>query len=305
MILNMNQLRAFYTVAKTGSITKAAQALMVTPPAITMQVKQLEKTVGIGLLFREGNTVNLTNVGKEVFEKAERIFGEIVEMENFFEDITVGKVGELRIGASQTHAKYVMPGLISAFEDSYPGIRVILDTGSTSQMVNSILDHTNELSLVGCIIDDSRIKVRVLGKEDLVLTTAPSSAYFPAQEISIAEVAKVPLILSRKGSALREMVLAHLRKFRITPSITIESANLDFVKELVRQDKGVTFLERYTLREELNEHILREVRILEGTPTVEIGIAYLSRRNLSNAAWAFLRLLEKSSNLLPFSQVIA
>ena len=304
MILNMNHLRTFYTVAKTGSVSKAAQELMVTPPATTMQVKQFEKTVGSVLLFREGHTMKLTDVGKVIFEKAERVFGEITEMENLIEDIAVGKVGELRIGALQAHAKYVMPGLISAFEDTYPGIRVILDTGSTAQLVKSILDHTNELSLVGRIIDTMQIKTKILGKEDLVLATAPSSVYFSRQEISIAEIAKVPLILSREGTVLREVILSYLRKFQVTPSpVTTESSNLDFIKEFVRQDKGVCFFERYTVREELKNNTLREVHILEGIPNVDIGIAFLNSRNLSNAARAFLRLLDKSSELLPFSHV--
>lgn len=109
MILNMNQLRAFYTAAKLGSITRAAHELMVTPPAITIQVKQLEKTVGIGLLFREGNAVRLTDMGQEVFKIAENIFGEIRVLENFLEDVSTGKSGQLRIGCTQTSGKYIMP----------------------------------------------------------------------------------------------------------------------------------------------------------------------------------------------------
>ena len=74
MILNMDQLRAFYAAAKSRSITRTADELMVTPPTITMQIKQLEKAVSIRFLVRDGNTIHLTNTGEAVFERAEKIF---------------------------------------------------------------------------------------------------------------------------------------------------------------------------------------------------------------------------------------
>jgi len=74
MILNMNQLRTFYFAAKTKSVTKAAQELMVTPPAVSMQIKQLEETLGIRLVFREGNAINLTEIGISVFSKAGKFY---------------------------------------------------------------------------------------------------------------------------------------------------------------------------------------------------------------------------------------
>jgi DNA-binding transcriptional LysR family regulator len=298
MILNMNQLRAFYTAAKHGSITKAAQDLMVTPPAITIQVKQLEKTMGIGLLFREGNSVRLTEMGRAVFEKAENIFGEIRVLENFVEDVSTGKSGQLRIGATQTSAKYIMPPLISAFKDAYPGLRVILDQGSNAEMVRSILDHKNELSLVRNVYD-RRLKIKAIGRTEVVLTAARGSAFFPSQTISISELPKAPLFLTEEGSATRDIVYEYLRRFKVIPWVALEAGNRDFIKQLVRQGEGVGFFERYEM-EDPAERDLVEIRILEGAPVMEFGITYLNRKSLSPGAWAFLRLVDRTSDLLPF-----
>jgi len=299
LILNMNQLRAFYTAAKSGSVRKAAQELMVTPPAITIQVKQLERTVGIKLLFREGNAVRLTEVGETVFREAESIFSQIRGLENLFGDVSTGKSGQLRIGCTQTSAKYLMPSLITAFKNAYPGLKIILDQGSNAEMVKSILDHKNELALIRNVSDDRRLKIRGIGKVEVVLTAARGSVYFPSETISISELPKAPLIVSEKGSATRDVITEYLRRFRVTPSVAIESANRDFIKELVRQDKGVSFFERYEI-EDTSEKDLSEVHILEGAPVMEFGIGYLNRKNLSPAAWAFLRLLDRSEDLLPF-----
>jgi DNA-binding transcriptional LysR family regulator len=192
-----------------------------------------------------------------------------------------------------------MPPLITAFKDVYPGLRIVLDQGSNAEMVRSILDHTNELALIRNVSDDRRLKVRVIGRAELVLTAAHESVYFPSETISISELPRAPLIVSEEGSATRDIIFEYLRRFKVSPSVAIESASMDFTKELVRQDKGVSFFERYEI-EAPSERALREVRILEGAPIMEFGIGYLNRKTLSPAAWAFLRLLDKSEDLLPF-----
>jgi DNA-binding transcriptional LysR family regulator len=166
-------------------------------------------------------------------------------------------------------------------------------------MVKGILDHKNELAFIRNVSDDRRLKVKAIGKAEVVLAAARESVYFPSETISISELSKVPLIVSAEGSATRDVIFEYLRRFRVSPYVAIESANRDFIKELVRQDKGVSFFERYEM-EEPSEKVLREIRILEGAPIMEFGIGYLNRKTLSPAAWAFLRLLDKSKDLLPF-----
>jgi DNA-binding transcriptional LysR family regulator len=297
MILNMNQLRAFFAAAKSGSITKAADTLMVTPPAITMQIKQLEETVGIRLLVRDGNGICLTKTGKEVFARAEKIFHEIHEMEGFFEDISTSKSGELRIGCPETPLRRLIP-LITEFKKTYPIIRVILDQGSNAEMVKSIGDHRNELAIIRYRPNNSRLKTKVIWTEEVVLIAAPKSIHLSNSEISVMQLSVIPLIFRREGSAVREVVLEYFRKFKINPYIAMEAGSIVVLKEFVIQDSGLAFVERDAIEEELKNGSLKSVHIFEGSPTIEFGIGYRNRKDLSPPAWAFLRLLEKSVSLL-------
>lgn len=297
MIVNMNQLRSFYTAAKLNSISKAAQALMVTPPAICMQIKQLEETVNVRLLLRDGNAIRLTDTGMLVFKKAELIFQEIHEIEGLLEDVSAGKSGELRLGSPEVPLKVLMP-LIMAFQKTHPGIRVILEEGSNAEIVKSIEDHRNELAVIQYRPSDSRLKTKVIGKEKLVLVASPKSVHLPGSEISVMKLSKIPLVLRQEGSAVREIVLEYLRKFKVTPLIAMESRSIALLKEFVRQDNGVGFLEHDAIDEELKNGSLKAVQILEGSPTIEFAIGYRNRKYLSPPAWAFLRLLDKSKNLL-------
>ena len=293
MIVNMNQLRSFYTAAKLNSISKAAQALMVTPPAITMHIKRFEENSGIRLLVRDGNSIRLTRTGEGVMQRAELIFQEIHEMEGFLGDVSSGKSGELRVGCPEAPLRNLMP-LIERFKKTYPGVKIIFDQGSNAEMVKSIVDHRNELAVVRYSPNNSRLKAKVLWQDELVLIASPQSAPWPSSEISVMQLSQVPLVLRREGSAVREVVLEYLRRFKVTPFIAVESASTARLKEFIRQDNGIGFVERGAVEGELKDGTLRSIRIVEESPVVESGIAYANRRELSPAAWAFLRLLDKS-----------
>ncbi|MBP6941346.1 MAG: LysR family transcriptional regulator [Syntrophorhabdaceae bacterium] len=289
----MNQLRSFYMAASLKSITGAAQALMVTPPAITIQIKQLEEAIGIRLLVRDGNSIRLTEAGASVFKRAEKIFDGIREMEGFLDDMATGRSGELRIGCPEIPLKRLMP-VIDAFKKTYPGIRIIIDQGLNADMVRSVEDHRNELAVIRHRPSTSRLKIKVIWADEVVLVRSPKSAHLSAPEISVTQLSEIPLILRRDGSAVREVVLEYLRRFKVTPLIAMESSSAGLLKEFVRQDNGVGFVERDAVVEELRNGTLQTIRILEGSPSIEFGIGYRNRRDLSAPAWAFLRLLDKS-----------
>jgi len=252
----------------------------------------------IRLIFRDGNSIRLTEVGTSVFSKADSIFQNIKELENFLEDISTAKSGDLRIGCTQTPAKYIMPRLIAKFKDTYPGVKIIIDQGTNFKMVRNILDRQNELALMRYRPEEKRLKIKVIGGEDVMLIAAIGSQHLPTDEILVSQLSTVPLIVPKAGSGIRDVILEYLQRFKVAPNIAMESGSIDLIKELVRQDKGVSFLEKYAAEDDLKNESLRSVRILEGSPTIEFGIGYLQRKYLSPAAWAFLRLLENQKDIL-------
>jgi DNA-binding transcriptional LysR family regulator len=137
------------------------------------------------------------------------------------------------------------------------------------------------------------MKVRAIGKEKLVLIASATSTRVPGNQISVRDLTEIPLILKTEGSASRQVVIEYLRKFKVQPPVASESSNVAVIKEIVGQDDGVAFLKREAVETELNDGSLKIVHILEGSPVVEVGVGYRNRRELSPAAWAFLRLMEK------------
>ena len=284
MILNVNQLRAFCLAAKHRSITLAAQELMVTPPAVSKQVKQLEDMVEIKLIFRNGNSIELTEMGQKVYKKCIRIFDQIKEMEDFLEDISRAKSGVLRIGCPQSIAKYVIPHLISSFKKTYPGITILLDQGNDSEMTKSVLNLQNELAFCRPRPNEKRLKVKTFGREELVLVLSPDSIDIRTDQISVPQLSTVPLILAKHGSATRDVVFEYFKKFKMTPSVVMESDTVDLIKELVRNNHGASFLLRSAVQEDILNKRLRPVRILEGSPTIETRIVISWSLGIPSAA---------------------
>lgn len=293
MYLNINQLRTFYAAAKSKNITLAAQELMVTPAAISAQVKQFEEALGVRLMFRDGHTMRLTEVGQNVFNKSSKIFELINEMEIFLQDTVMTKVGLLKIGCPQIPAKYIMPRLIKIFKKEYPGINIIIDEGDNIEMINNILTSKNELAVIRSKPKDKRLKVKVFTKEDLLLVCAPNSSKISTEEIPISQLLITPMIMPREGAATRATVFEFLQKFNVNPLVVIESGSVDFIKEMVKEDYGVAFLVRSAVAKELKAGDIKVVKVSEGLPVMEYGFGYISGKSFSPAAEAFIRLVDK------------
>lgn len=296
MVLNLNQLRSFYAAAKCGSITKAAAELMVTPAAVTLQVKQLEENIGLKLLYRAGNAMLLTESGLEVFGRIRTIFEEIQDLEVFIANVSKGKSGELKIGCSETAAIYVMPGLISSFQLAYPGIRIIIGRGTTNEMLNSLVNRQIELVVAHYRPEDKRFKMRFMGSKAITLIAAKNSTCLPRDAVSVTNLKDVPFISPAKGSAIRHIMSNYLKQFKVYPKIVMETSSIALTKTLVQQDKGISFVCREGIDEELAKDQLKEVHVQEGLPAIEYGVGYLNRSDLSEAALAFIKIMEQVKN---------
>ena len=293
MILNLNQLRCFNTAAKFKSITKAAAELCVSPAAVTLQIKNFEEVTGVRLIIRSGNTMRLTDAGQKIHERVKTIFEQIDGLETFILNIGEKKKGILKIGCSETANIYVIPLLIKAFKAIYPGIKLVVDRGTSSDMLESLLNNKNELVISQFNPNEKRVKMHYMGEKDIVMVAAKHSRLLPKDVISARELNEIPLIVPIRGSASREIVLGRLDEIGVTPKVVMESSSIPFIKDCTRSDEGASFFCRDVVLEELANGSLKEVRIMDFAPIIEYGVAYLKRSNLSQAALAFLKMIKQ------------
>jgi DNA-binding transcriptional LysR family regulator len=289
--LNLNQLRAFYWASTCGSISLAAEKLFISQPAVSMQIKAMEEQFGIRLLIRRKRGLELTETGQKVFKISEKIFGFVAEAERLLNAGHKDSRGILKIGSTKTLVRYLMSRYIFEFREAYPTVQIQIDEGSSEEMIRSVLEDRNDLAIVGRLKYADKLKVIPFIQDEIILVTAPSHKFCSRPAVSIQELRNENLILREKGSGTRQLVEEIFENQDFTPSVFIETGNVDFIKELVEMGKGIAMLARMGVEPDLREGRLTAIPLSEGPFILGIDVIVNGRRNLSNADNAFLKFL--------------
>ncbi|MEW6375975.1 MAG: LysR family transcriptional regulator [Thermodesulfobacteriota bacterium] len=289
--MNLKQLEAFYLVVKRKSFTRAAEELNVTQPAITIQVKSLEKSLNLKLIQQVGKRVQLNEAGELLFQYAEKIFDLANEANEKMRDFKKLMRGTLRIGTTKNYARYIMPSLLSEFQGRFPRIKVILDEGNSEDMARSVLEMKNELAFISQLNLDRKIKSLFFSTVEFVLVASPEHRFSQRKSISLRELSGEPVILREKGSGSRAAILRKFQEYGIWPSVIIEASSLDFIVGYVKQNKGVSFMFEPDIKEEVEKGTLRVIPIEEGNIIFFTDIIYHREKSLSPPAQAFLKMV--------------
>ena len=286
-MLNSNQLRAFYEVAKSLSFSIAAENLYVSQPAVTKQIKMFEEHWNLKLFLKKRGKIYLTDEGNKIFVYVSRIF----ELERQLEDTISGiqnlKQGSLRIGTTKTYARHFMPFLLSPFQRSFPDIIIELDEGSSLDMIKTLLDLRNSLAVVARVEDHPDILFTPLMLEEVVLVMAPEYHLAGEGKIPFKDLANEPLVMKEMGSGTRKLVEQCARNEKIKLDIIAQTSNMEFIKQLVRQKRAVSFVVRSAVENELTQGELVCLPIQGDRLILDIYIARLRDYELPRAATRF------------------
>lgn len=293
-MMNLNQLRAFYAVAKTGAFSKAAEELFVTEPAVFIQLRSLERYLGFKLLDKFGKDFMPTEIGRLLFSYAEKIFRLEEEADEAIREIRSLRSGELRIATTKAIAQYFMPEAISLFQDLYPKIKAVLSEGSSDELVRGVMNHQVELAVTARIPYPNRISAKPFSRDKIVAVVSPDSDLPTDEEISLQDLNHLPLICRDVGSATRRAMSAAFERLGLKPSSTIESGNAEFIKDMVKKNKGYSLLSGICVRTEIERGYLREIRLKGRELSLDIDVIHLKGKTLSPAASTFVKFLKES-----------
>jgi DNA-binding transcriptional LysR family regulator len=292
MQANLNQLRAFYLAAREKSITKAAETLFVTQPAVTMQIRALEQSLNLKLLRRRGKSIELTDAGKGLYGYAKKIFEIVEEMEYAVKGYTELSRGSLTIGTTRSFARHLMPGLLSRFQERFSGVRVYLRVGSSQEIADGVMEFKYDLGIICRLPFPGRLRALSYSKEEFCLVTSPHHRFAAREKVSVEELKKEPIIIRESGSGSRHAILSFLEAHGITPSILVEAGSVEFIKEYIIKGRGISFLYKPEVQLEINLGLLVSVALEEGPIFIDTDIVFPAEMEPSPAARAFLNLIE-------------
>lgn len=294
-MINLNQLRAFYYVAKYASYTVAAEKLYISQPAVTAQIKLFENFYDMKLFRRKGREIVLTHAGKILFEKAERIFTVEDEVESALTQIKELNQGLLEIGCTKAYAKHIMPSVISVFHRAYPNVKIILEEGSSMDMINSLRDFKNEVIVVAQMdVSDSRIQFVPFSQEEIVVILSVHHPLTRKEEIEFSDIAGEPLIMKGTGSGTRKKISDLYRKHGVIPNVFMESNNTEFIMDLVERGEGISFLVKPAIESKVEANKIAMRRLKNTKLFLDVSLGFSKKVPLSPAAKAFYEMIKRS-----------
>ncbi|MCL5405217.1 MAG: LysR substrate-binding domain-containing protein [Deltaproteobacteria bacterium] len=292
-MLNFNQLRAFYHAAKSQHFTKAAKELFITQPAITAQIKSLESACNLTLFRKKGRKLYLTNEGRILYEQVSKVFEYEKEIEKTISGLLNLSVGVLRVGTTKTYARYLMPSLVSRFLKIHPDIKIVVNEGTSKDMILDLLEFRNDVAIMSKVVARDEVSYTPFRREELVLILPPSHPLAGLETIAFKQIAKEPIIMKELGSGTRQEVNALFEVNECSPNILMESGNIELIKQLVMQGQGISFLVGAGVADEVAAGKLATVQLKGYQAALDVNIAYLRDQQLSLPARAFVSMLEE------------
>ena len=289
--MDTRQLAAFCAVVERRSFSQAADRLGVTQPAVSLQVRALEKRLGAQLLDRSGRRVEPTEAGWQLYRGAQRMLALedqiLVEVSSSSEG-AIG--GDLVLGASTGPAAVVVPVVLGEFQRQNPEVRVFLTVSDTHSVVERVAARELELGIVGASRRHRGVRFEPFFSDEVILVCPPGHR-FGGRSVTLDELRAEPLILMQEGAGVRQIIEDALRRqgvrFRDL-DVRLELGLQESVRRAVEAGYGVTFISRTAVEADLEAGRLEEARVEGLEATREISLASATGRARTRVAEAFV-----------------
>ncbi len=289
--MDTRQLAAFCAVMEKKSFSQAAERLGVTQPAVSLQIRSLEKRLGRKLLDRSGRRVEPTEAGLRLYPSAQRML-EIEEQ--LAQELDAGEAGELsgvlELGASTGPGGSVVPVLLAEFQARHPELRIALTVFDTQTIVERVARRELELGIVGAAWRHRQVLHEPFFRDEVILVCPPAHR-FAGRTISLDELGREPLIVMQEGAGVRQVLDDELRKAgtRLKDfDVRLELGLQESVRSAVLAGHGVTFISRAAVEADFAAGTLASARVEGIDPVREITLVRAVGRASTRAADAFV-----------------
>lgn len=281
--LDIRQLRAFVTLARTGSFTKTARELHLSQSAISHAMQALEDDAGCLLLDKLGKSITLTQAGEQLLHHAEKILRDLSLARASIEELGKWGKGRIRIGATASVCQHLLPGVLREFKESYPQCGILIEPGDAPDLVEGVLEKRVDLAIGLEPRREPRIEFHPLFEDELLFLVGAYHAWAEHRNAERDQIPKQQYILYSKRSYTFRQIGAYFSAEDIVLNTVVELGNMEAIKELVKLGLGISIAAPWIARRELEERTLI---------AVPLGRRKLQRR------WGMLHLRGRRLNLI-------
>lgn len=284
--VTFRQLRVFTEVARNLSFVRAAEALHLTPPAVTMQVKELESAIELPLFDRQGRKVTLTTAGEYFLVYAKRLLATLKDADDAMARFRKLETGMLSVGLVST-AKYFVPRLLGGFCAQYPDIDIRLEVLNRDGVVQRLREQRDDLAIMSMPPADLALDDAVFLSNPLVLIASAGHALTQRGALTLDDLREERFILRERGSGTRMAADAHFRAAGFRPNLRLELGSNEAIKEAVAGGLGLSVLSAHTLHGRAREHGVQVLPVAGFPISGQWHVVHRQGRALSPVARVF------------------
>jgi DNA-binding transcriptional LysR family regulator len=285
--MNLKRLEYFCQLAVLGNFTRAARAVGIAQPALTVAIQKLEQEVGLKLINRADKNSLLTAEGEVLYKLATQLLSQAKQVELELEELKELERGTIRFGVSAMMGSYYFPKILTKFQQKYPKIKIHLVDQGTAALEKMLLNSELDLALVRGDLENPQLRYTELINEEVVAGMVSSHHLATEQTISLAQFCQQPLVLFHEGYFLREAVSQYAKKYHLSLDIRMETNLIELQKTLVRNEVGITTCLSRILENE------KQMTSTPFDPKIEFKLSLAWKKNhyLSKASKVFMTYL--------------
>jgi DNA-binding transcriptional LysR family regulator len=259
--MELKYIEIFCAVVELKSFSKAARALHLTQPTVSIHIKTLEEEFSTRLFDRMGRSVIPTQAGETLYRYSKEIMSMKEEARLAMEKLEGGMSGNLNIGASTIPGEYILPALLARFVHHYPDILPTLKIADSGDIYSSVLAGEVDLGIVGAVVGDRNIVSKKFLDDEIILVASPVKK---TSSLSEAEFRETPLLIRESGSGSRAALERHLKKMNVAIedlNVVAEIGSSQALKQAVESGMGMAFISRISVMKEIKHKALKVVTV--------------------------------------------
>lgn len=297
MNVNYESYKIFYYVAKYQSISKAADSLLISQPAVSYQIKTLEETLGITLFVRTKRGVTLTDEGKVLFSYIEKGVESFINGENAITNLKNLDYGNIRIGASTTVSKNVLMPYLEEFHKQYPNIEINITNNLTENLLKELRNGNLDMLLLNLPMKETKdLKIeKVMDVQDIFVTN--NNFYQKISgKINLNELNNYPLLFQKKPSNTRQYLEQYLKDNNVSLIPKMEIVSYNLIMDFLKIGFGIGYATKEFIKNELNNNELYELDVVPKVPKRYIGVVTLKHTIPNFSVNKLVKLMTKKTS---------
>ncbi len=242
--MNLGQLKIFYLASKRGSLSKAAEELNVTQPAVTKGIQRLQEYYEIKLFNRFGKKLVLTDAGNALHKIAEKIFDLEIHAEDTIREFLQQKQGHIRIDASESFGAYYLPSIVNRVSKDRPNVRISVNILPSGLVVENVANLNNDIGFISFPIENEKVICREILEDHMIFVAAPSHPLVNKKRLTYMDLSGQSMIVHEKGSFSYQVANDFFKKNKVDIIVSLEFSSNRAIMKAVEDGLGIALVSR-------------------------------------------------------------